>query len=53
MLELKEINKTIRDKISMSNLAIKVNYFNYLEKEKEKYVVEEVDPNKDSEENKE
>ena len=51
--ELKEINKTIRDKISMSNLAIKVNYFNYLEKEKEKYVVEEVDPNKDSEENKE
>ena len=38
--ELKEINKTISDKISMSNLAIKVNYFDYLEKAKEKYRVE-------------
>ncbi len=42
--ELKEINKTISEKISMSNLAIKVNYFDYLEKAKEKYRVETAKP---------
>jgi len=29
--EIKEINKTISEKIKMSNLAIKTNYFNYLD----------------------
>ncbi len=41
--EIKEINKTISDKISMSNLAIKVDYFNYLEAAKEKYKAEAVE----------
>ncbi len=43
MEELKAINQVINDKISMSNLAIKINYFDYLEKEKEKYRAQSVD----------
>ena len=39
--ESKAINDSIDYRISMSNLAIKKDYFNYLEKEKKKYVVEE------------
>jgi phosphoglycerol transferase MdoB-like AlkP superfamily enzyme len=39
--EIKAINDSIDYRISMSNLAIKKDYFNYLEKEKKKYVVEE------------
>ena len=39
--EIKEINDKVNNKISMSNLAIKKNYFNYLENEKKKYVVEQ------------
>lgn len=37
--EIKKINDDIDNKISMSNLAIKKDYFNYLEKQKQKYVV--------------
>ena len=33
--EIKKINTTIKNKISMSNLAIKTNYFNYLYEAKE------------------
>ena len=39
--EIKAINDKIDNKISMSNLAIKKNYFNYLEEQKKKYVIEE------------
>ncbi len=39
--EIKAINDSIDYRISMSNLAIKKDYFNYLEKEKQKYVVVE------------
>jgi phosphoglycerol transferase MdoB-like AlkP superfamily enzyme len=39
--EIKAINDKIDNKISMSNLAIKKDYFNYLEQQKKKYVVEE------------
>ena len=39
--EIKEINDKVNNKISMSNLAIKKNYFNYLENEKKKYVIEQ------------
>ena len=35
--QIKQINETIKNRISMSNLAIKVNYFNYLFEAKEKY----------------
>lgn len=41
--EIKNINTEIRNRISMSNLAIKVNYFNYLEETKNKYKVETID----------
>ena len=41
--EIKQINKTINDKISMSNLAIKTNYFDYLAKAKEEHKVESLD----------
>lgn len=41
--EIKNINTIIKNKISMSNLAIKVNYFNYLEEAKEKYKVEQIE----------
>lgn len=36
------LNQEINNKINMSNLAIKKDYFNYLFKEKSKYVVESV-----------
>lgn len=39
--EIKAINDSIDDRISMSNLAIKKDYFNYLEKKKQEYVVVE------------
>ena len=39
--EIKAINDKIDNKISMSNLAIKKDYFNYLEQQKKKYVIEE------------
>ena len=39
--EIKAINDSIDYRISMSNLAIKRDYFNYLEKQKQKYVVVE------------
>ena len=42
--EIKAINDSIDNRISMSNLAIKKDYFNYLEKEKQKYVVVEEPP---------
>ena len=50
--EIKKINEDIDNRISMSNLAIKNNYFNYLEEEKKKYIVndEEVDDTTQSEE---
>lgn len=41
--ELKNINATIKNRISMSNLAIKVDYFNELNKQMEKYKVEQVE----------
>jgi phosphoglycerol transferase MdoB-like AlkP superfamily enzyme len=37
--EVKEINENIKNRISMSNLAIKVNYFNYLYEAKQKHVI--------------
>ncbi len=37
--EIKDINKEVKNKISMSNLAIKTNYFNYLENTKNEYKV--------------
>lgn len=40
--EIKKINETIKNKISMSNLAIKTNYFEYLEKTKNEYMAKEV-----------
>ena len=40
--ELKDINTVVREKISMSNLAIKTNYFNYLENAKEELRVQNV-----------
>lgn len=45
--EIKEINNDIKNRISMSNLAIRTNYFNYLEEAKEKLIeeVESVDTN--------
>ncbi len=39
--QIKQINKNIRNRISMSNLAIKTNYFNYLYEAKEKYNITE------------
>lgn len=36
--ELKEINTDVRNRISMSNLAIKENYFYYLENAKKEYI---------------
>ena len=39
--EIKAINESIDNRISMSNLAIKKDYFNYLEQQKQKYVVVE------------
>ncbi len=41
--EIKNINIMVKNKISMSNLAIKVNYFNYLEEEKNKYKIEQIE----------
>ncbi len=41
--EIRSINTDIRNRIAMSNLAIKVNYFNHLEEMKNKYKVEAVD----------
>ena len=35
--EIRDINSSVRNKISMSNLAIKTNYFNYLYDKKEEY----------------
>lgn len=35
--QIKQINENIKNRISMSNLAIKVNYFNYLYEAREKY----------------
>lgn len=40
--EIKKINETIKNKISMSNLAIKTNYFEYLEKTKNEYMAKEI-----------
>ena len=39
--EIKAINDDIDNRISMSNLAIKKDYFNYLAEEKKKYIVTE------------
>lgn len=41
--EIKKINETIKNKISMSNLAIKTNYFDYLEKAKQEYMAKEIE----------
>ncbi len=43
--EIKEINNTIRNRIAMSNLAIKTDYFNHLETAKNEYKVQEIDEN--------
>ncbi len=40
--ELEEINKEINERIYMSNLSIKSNYFSYLEKAKEEYKVKDL-----------
>ncbi len=40
--EIKKINETIKNKISMSNLAIKTNYFEYLDKTKKEYMAKEI-----------
>ena len=40
--QLQEINQNIKDKISMSNLAIKNNYFNYLKEAKENQRVQNI-----------
>lgn len=42
--EIKQINNVIKNRISMSNLAIKTNYFKYLEDAKEKYKVDDIQP---------
>lgn len=39
--QVKQINEQIKNRISMSNLAIKVNYFNYLYEAREKHVITE------------
>lgn len=41
--ELSQINKSIRDRILISNLAIRTNYFNYLDTKKDEYRVAQVD----------
>lgn len=41
--EIKEINTIIKDRISMSNLAIKRNYFSYLYNAKEEYRATEIE----------
>ena len=41
--EIKKINETIKNKISMSNLAIKTNYFKYLYEVKEEYMAKEIE----------
>ncbi len=51
--EIKNINTTIKNRISMSNLAIKNNYFNYLEEAKKEYKVEELAGKNEAEENSE
>lgn len=43
--EIKNINKIVKDRISMSNLAIKTNYFNYLYKKFDEYKISTVDDN--------
>ena len=39
--EIRKINTDIKNKISMSNLAIKEDYFNYLQKAKDEYKITE------------
>ena len=51
--EIQNINMIIKERISMSNLAIKTNYFDYLAKAKESYKVESLEENNVSEDNKE
>lgn len=51
--EIKNINTIVKNRISMSNLAIKNNYFNYLEEAKKEYKVEELQGRSVSEENSE
>ena len=41
--EIKKINTDVKNKISMSNLAIKTNYFNYLDETKKEYNVTEIE----------
>lgn len=41
--EIKNINTDVKNKISMSNLAIKTNYFNYLDETKKEYNVTEIE----------
>ncbi len=49
--EIKEINNRIRTRIEMSNLAIKTNYFGYLEEKKNEYAVSDIEEeNKKTEE---
>lgn len=40
--EIKQINTVIKNRIAMSNLAIKTNYFAYLAEAKNKYVVDDI-----------
>lgn len=46
--EIKEINNSIKNRISMSNLAIRTNYFKYLEDAKDKYRVDDLEATEDS-----
>lgn len=46
--EIKAINDDIDNRISMSNLAIKKDYFNYLDKQKKKYIVEDEEVSNES-----
>lgn len=41
--ELSQINKSVRDRILISNLAIRTNYFNYLDTKKDEYRVAQVE----------
>lgn len=46
--EIKEINNSIKNRISMSNLAIRTNYFKYLEEAKEEYKVDDLNSTENS-----
>lgn len=46
--EIKEINTSINNRISMSNLAIKIDYFNDLNKLKEEYEIKQVEAQSES-----